>query len=153
MATIGENIRRLRIAHGFKRQGDFAAALKVPQSRLSDWETDRYEQIELENLLKIAVVLKVDLDQIVSGLHTEYDALISSDPLRHSDEVQPALHQGGAGAAAATRIRELETRLEGLEVIIQKSHALAEQLVDVTIFGAQADAAARAKARRGGDHR
>lgn len=73
MASVGENIKRLRERAGFKTQREFAKALAVEQPRLSDWENDRYGVPEVPNLLKIAKVLKVSLDDIIRGFDESYD--------------------------------------------------------------------------------
>ena len=67
MPSIGENIRRLRTAAGYKTQGAFASAIGVPQPRLSDWENDRYGVPEIPNLLRIAKKLKVSVNQLLAG--------------------------------------------------------------------------------------
>lgn len=66
--TIGERIRELRELAGFKRQGDFAEALGLPQSQVSDWETGRYKKLELDNLSRIATVVGVTLLALVNGV-------------------------------------------------------------------------------------
>lgn len=77
--TVGENIRRLREAAGFRTQGAFAAALGVPQPRLSDWENDRYAGgPETTNLLKIAKTLAVSIDDLLVGVDPEYQRLIDA---------------------------------------------------------------------------
>lgn len=73
LPTIGENIRRLRHAAGFKRQGDFAERVGVPQSRVSDWENDRYETIDTRSLVKLAKILSVPVDELLRGVDADYD--------------------------------------------------------------------------------
>jgi len=72
-ASVGSNIRRLREAAGYQTQGAFAKALRVPQSRLSDWENDRYGIPEPANLLKIATVLRISIDALLDGVDHAYD--------------------------------------------------------------------------------
>ncbi len=67
-ASVGTNIRRLREAAGYQTQGAFAKALRVPQSRLSDWENDRYGIPEPAHLPKIATVLRISIDALLDGL-------------------------------------------------------------------------------------
>lgn len=91
-ASVGSNIRRLREAAGYRTQGAFAKALRVPQSRLSDWENDRYGIPEPANLLKIATVLRISIDALLDGVDQAYDdarggpvrltAAAVGDPLR-----------------------------------------------------------------------
>jgi transcriptional regulator with XRE-family HTH domain len=71
--SVGNNIRRLRESAGYETQGAFAKALRVPQSRLSDWENDRYGIPETGNLLKIATVLNVSVDALLEGIDRAYD--------------------------------------------------------------------------------
>src|SRR5436853_124207 len=90
-ASVGSNIRRLREEAGYRTQGAFAKALRVPQSRLSDWENDRYGIPETANLLKIATALRVSVDALLEGVDRAYDeargaparaaASASADPL------------------------------------------------------------------------
>jgi transcriptional regulator with XRE-family HTH domain len=72
-ASVGSNIRRLREAAGYETQGAFAKALRVPQSRLSDWENDRYGIPDTPNLLKIATTLRVSIDALLDGVDRAYD--------------------------------------------------------------------------------
>lgn len=73
LTSIGQNIRSLREKAGYKVQGKFAAALGVPQSRLSDWERSRSEIPELKTLLLIAKKLNVSLDDLIRGTDVDYD--------------------------------------------------------------------------------
>jgi transcriptional regulator with XRE-family HTH domain len=77
MPTIGENIRALREAKGIS-QGTLADAIGVPQPRLSDWETSRYKNPDLGNVLRVAKGLKVSIDQILKGTDPDYDSVIES---------------------------------------------------------------------------
>lgn len=95
MATIGENIRRLRIAAGFAEQKPFAQALSVPQGRVSDWEHDRYGLPDTATLMKIAKTLGVSIDVLLSGIDPHYD--FASSSLAHQSFVRE-----GPGYAAAT---------------------------------------------------
>lgn len=72
-ASVGSNIRRLRETAGYQTQGAFARALRVPQSRLSDWENDRYGIPDTANLLKIATTLHVSIDALLEGVDRGYD--------------------------------------------------------------------------------
>lgn len=83
--TIGERIKELRERAGYKRQGDFAAALGKPQSQVSDWENGRY-RIEIETLTKIAATVNVALPDLLRGVDG-YEAFISalSSPFERAD--------------------------------------------------------------------
>lgn len=78
MPSIGGNIRAAREAAGFKKQGVFAQALGLPQPRVSDWETDRYGPLELQNLLKIAKLCGADLNFLLRGFDPEYDEVVKT---------------------------------------------------------------------------
>lgn len=75
MLSIGPNIQRLRIAAGYQTQKAFAEAVGVPQPRMSDWENGRYKGLKIENLLRIAKVLRVSVDALLVGSDAGYDAL------------------------------------------------------------------------------
>ncbi len=83
--TIGQNIRTLREEAGYSHQGQFAELLGVPQPRLSDWENDRYEQMELNNLLLVATKLHVSIDRILKGTDDDYDAILNINSQRSAD--------------------------------------------------------------------
>jgi transcriptional regulator with XRE-family HTH domain len=94
MPTIGENIRTLRVAAGFRTQGAFAKALDLPQPRLSDLENDRYQgPPELPTLLLVAKKLRVDLNRIVRGFDTAYDEVVNPDTKPTSLDVKAARDQ------------------------------------------------------------
>src|SRR5678816_3240652 len=78
VASVGDNIRNLRKRAGYKTQGAFAAALGLPQPRVSDMENNRYEIPETPSLLKIAKLLQVSLDEILSGFDSSYDAIVTT---------------------------------------------------------------------------
>jgi transcriptional regulator with XRE-family HTH domain len=78
--SIGSNIKRLRLAKGYRIQGDFAKALDVPQPRLADWENDRYKTPDLFSL---------------EGIDKKYDLVRQkNDLVCHPDQVHSALSQG-----------------------------------------------------------
>lgn len=71
--SLGQRVKRLRIAAGFKNQQELATALGVTQSAVSDWERGRYKDITVATLLKILRVLKSPFDSFLDGLDPEYD--------------------------------------------------------------------------------
>lgn len=112
MATIGENIRRLRIAAGFAEQKPFAEALSVPQSRVSDWEHDRYGLPDTATLIKMAKTLGVSIDALLSGIDPHYDFASSGQP--QSTFVQESRPTYGRhGALTDGRPDELPVIAEG----------------------------------------
>lgn len=113
MATIGENIRRLRIAAGFAEQKPFAEALSVPQSRVSDWEHDRYGLPDTVTLMKIAKTLGVSIDVLLAGIDPQYD--FASGSLAHQSFVREgrAGYTGEAVPGAPAPAGDLPVIVEG----------------------------------------
>lgn len=74
MATVGENLRRLRLASPkVKTQRALAEAMDVLQSQLSDWERERYGMPDLVTIMKMAKALEVTVEDLVVGVDPEYD--------------------------------------------------------------------------------
>lgn len=73
LATLGSNIKRLREAAGFKTARALAKELQVPESRLSDWENDRYAEIKTKNLLLIAAAVGASVEDLLRGVNPRYD--------------------------------------------------------------------------------
>jgi len=127
MPSLGENIKRLRVGRGYQTQRAFAVALGVEQSRLSDWENNRYGLPETPNLLKIAKVLGVSVDELLAGVDPEYDAarrlshnvtagVVQDSTVGVEQHLSHRPDQGGPtyGAPAPTpddRLEELETTI------------------------------------------
>lgn len=78
LPTIGENIRKLRVAAGYRHQGEFAKRVGVPQSRLSDWENDRYKTIDTPSLLKLAKAIGCPIGALLHGVDADYDVVALS---------------------------------------------------------------------------
>jgi transcriptional regulator with XRE-family HTH domain len=116
MATIGENIKRLRLERGIKTQTGLAKLLDVPQPQAWDWENDRYKELDTSTLIRIAKKLQVSLDELIRGRDEEYDR-IARDLPRHVVAGQSAPHRGGSDvpASAQARIRELSIENEDLK--------------------------------------
>lgn len=68
MATFGERVRALRLRAGLKGK-DLAARLGVKPSQVSNWENDRYKNVELETAGRIANALDVKLHELLDGVH------------------------------------------------------------------------------------
>lgn len=118
MNTVGGNIRRLRLAAGVATQRDFARMLGVESTRVNDWENDRYAVIELPNLLKIAKVLRVSLDDILAGTDAEYDAVLSTRDLpSHADMIEPRAEDHDGSEQIGTqqaRYNHLRNDMQGI---------------------------------------
>ena len=74
LATFGERLKEIR-AKRFPLQGDFATALGLPQSSVSAWETDRHKLPDTANLIRIAKVLEVSVEELLVGVDAGYDQL------------------------------------------------------------------------------
>lgn len=137
VATLGENIKRLREAAGIRTQGDLAARMGVPQPRASDLENDRYDwaDVRLRTLLAVAKAIGVSLERVVEGLDGDYDSLGLTSPDRGASTDGGTNKKGGASdvvpASAQARIRELEDELSRLRADIrQRALDLSELATD-----------------------
>ena len=72
--SVGKNIKRLRTVMGL-RQKAFAELLGVPQSRVSDWENDRFAVPEVSSLIKLAKALHCSVDELLAGVDPDYDRI------------------------------------------------------------------------------
>ncbi len=77
MATVGENLRRLREASGHDQKA-IAAEMGVPQSQLSNWENDRYQTLDMRTLLRLAKAYDATVDDLLTGVDEEYEELKAS---------------------------------------------------------------------------
>lgn len=77
VGTVGENVRRLRYAAGFKHQGRFAERAGVSQQWLSDLERGRYESPDTASLIKLAVAIGCTVDRFLVGTDRAYDAVVA----------------------------------------------------------------------------
>lgn len=126
-STVGKNIKRIREAAGFKTQGEFADALQVPQPRLSDWENDRYGLPDTTSLLRIAKKLKVSIDQLLTGVDEDYDAIRRDLPDHGRD--QPSAFRGresdGSASPAPPRLQSIDpaviTALENVALLVTQA--------------------------------
>ena len=71
--SLGQNIKRLRMAAGLSTQRALADRLHVPQPQVSDWENDRYGALETQTLIKLAKVLRCSIDELLDGVDPDYD--------------------------------------------------------------------------------
>lgn len=95
MATIGQNIQRVRTAAGFETQAQFARELGVPQAQLNDWESDRYKTLDMSTLLRLAKTLGCLVDDLLMGVDEAYDTIVeqqkASRPPRFDSDVEDEL--------------------------------------------------------------
>ncbi len=74
--TLGQNIRRIRIAAGFATQKQLANAMGRESSQLvSDWERDRREGLDMSSLLAFVKACRVTIDDVIAGIDVEYDQM------------------------------------------------------------------------------
>jgi transcriptional regulator with XRE-family HTH domain len=73
--SFGENLKRLRKARSLKSK-DLAARAKVARSVWSGWENDRRGLPETPTLLKVAKALRCSIDELLTGVDPDYDAVV-----------------------------------------------------------------------------
>jgi len=71
---IAANLRRTRDDLDIS-QGEAASRAGVQQSQLSRWEKAK-QKPEVDQLVKMAAAYECSLDDLVSGVHDAYDALV-----------------------------------------------------------------------------
>jgi transcriptional regulator with XRE-family HTH domain len=155
-SSVGQNIKRLREAKGYKTQGEFAAALEVPQPRVSDWENDRYDLPDTASLLKIAKKLKVSIDELLTGVDNDYDA-VRRDLPDHGRLGSSALPGGPDDSAQARLLEAIESRdayIKALQdVLAIAGNALAQRRQSGRRKGASAGEVEPTPRRRAGGSR
>lgn len=148
--TVGKNIRRERLRAGFKAQKAFAAAVGKPQSRVSDWETDRYGMPDLDTLVLISKTVKCSIDDLLVGVDPAYDAVAGRDLIWHGGQASSGAAEASAHATPPDPARLLE--LERIEArhreTVQALEGVIEQLVKLTGLEDGATTAATAGSRR-----
>lgn len=112
--SLGQNIKRLRIAAGIATQRALADRLHVPQPQVSDWENDRYATLETPTLMKLAKVMRCTIDQLLDGVDPDYDqvrearvAVVDTEPGRIDYGTDaagsiPLVAEGSAAPAGAS---------------------------------------------------
>jgi transcriptional regulator with XRE-family HTH domain len=72
MSTFGQNVRRL-MRERHLEPSDLTSTLGVKQGTLSDWMRDRRGVPEGPTLLKFGKALGVTVDELISGVDSDYD--------------------------------------------------------------------------------
>lgn len=104
--SFGENVRRLRKDAGLKRSKDLAGRLNVAASVVSRWETDATGLPEGPTLLRLAIALRCSVEDLLSGVDRDYDAIIAKR--RRVDPADaPPLTRAQVEAAEAAAVLEL----------------------------------------------
>lgn len=146
VATVGQNIKALREAAGYKTQGAFAEKLGIPQPRLNDWENSRYKTIALTNLLLVAKTLRVSVDDLLRGVDLDYDRVCHG-----GDQELPSTNRTVGGAddpSHRARIRELEQELASFKARWRDVQDVARSLFRIAV-GDEGGAAGGGKTGRG----
>jgi transcriptional regulator with XRE-family HTH domain len=149
LPSIGKNIRKLRVAAGYKAQGDFAIAVGVQQGRVSDWERDRYGLPDTDSLLRIAKVLGCSIDRILEGVDRGYEAVRTrSDLIRHGEgaKIEPSEGRADVPASPASDTRNLESKR--YRELLGETEEIAARLLDIAGELANAELQDRSTARR-----
>ena len=84
--SLGQNIKRLRIAAGISTQRALSDRLHVPQPQVSDWENDRYGTLGTQTLMKLAKALRCSIDELLDGVDPDYDQVREA---REAIDVEP----------------------------------------------------------------
>lgn len=124
VATVGENIVRLRKLRGW-RQKDLAEKLKMHQGDLSNLEKDKRGLPEAPTLLRLAKAIKCSVDELLQGVDPEYDRIVA-----HRLPSGSAIPGGPAHGDSSPG--DLERRLEAHAVFFKQVQSIAGQLVRAT---------------------
>ena len=94
---------------------EVAQALGQAQGVVSKWESDK-QRPTIDILPALATLLAISINEMFVGVDPTYDA-VSRDLSGHTGTRSSTLHPGGVGAddSTATRVRELEARVQQLE--------------------------------------
>lgn len=153
VATLGGNLRRLRINAGFKTQVTFGRELGVGSQAVSDWENDRRDTVGVDTLLNWAKVLKCSVEDFVEGIDEDYKGLGLTSPDLGASTNRGTGKKGGASdalpASAQARIRELDQELRAFKAeVADRALALADLAsADTGLRAPRAHSAGRSRAR------
>lgn len=75
--SVAANLVRLREAAGIS-QSELGRRVGVPATRIWDWEHGRYKLPDIKTLMRLAVALHVSIDDLISGVNDDYDAVIEA---------------------------------------------------------------------------
>lgn len=76
MATLGQNIERLRVAAGHKNATAFARSIGISAATLHDWESGRYQNLRLDSLIRVARGIPCAVEELLIGVDSDYDVVI-----------------------------------------------------------------------------
>lgn len=133
VATLGENISRLRQREGFAlTRRKFAKKIGTEYQSVYDWESDRRKSVDLMTLFRLAKGLEVTIEDLVAGLDGEYDRL-RRDLIGHSAGTGSAASTGGdADVPASDRDRAEARRIEAeYREIVAATEEVAHRLFNI----------------------
>lgn len=76
MATVGQNVQKLRERAGHTNQTALARAAGMSISQISDLEADRYQLPDTKTLLKLAKALRCSVDDILDHVDPDYSSML-----------------------------------------------------------------------------
>ena len=95
LVSLGQNVKRLRVAAGIPTQRALADRLHVPQPQVSDWENDRYGILETLTLIRLAKVLRCSIDDLLEGVDPDYDVIRRARAAARRSAPPPPRARGG----------------------------------------------------------
>lgn len=148
LATLGSNIREQRQKKGFRTARAFAQKLGIPESRLSDWENDRYDDIKLSNIMRIARHLDIGVEQLLAG---------AFDLPRHAGDQRSGSSEGDPDVPASVEeqrreISRLRATVEAYAAALDKTEHVARNLIEIAAVrqqGRRVEEEAAGRGRRG----
>src|SRR5262245_40511997 len=78
VSTLGKTLQRIRESRGEEQQ-DVAQRMGVKYNQLSNWENDRYSNIQLKTLLALAFGYRCTVDELIAGFHPKYAQFLRGD--------------------------------------------------------------------------
>lgn len=99
---LAENIKKARIAAGYKNAAAFARKIGVSPGKLGDWESGRYTKIRLDNLLRIANGAGCSVESLLPGIDQHYDTAREQE-LRDSAKNVPSVTGEPSGSVAQSQ--------------------------------------------------
>jgi hypothetical protein len=86
MSTRGERLRLAMNARGFRKQQAFALQLKVHESAITRWKSDR--SFSLDNAIAVCAALDISLDWLLLGRGTMDFHKVSPGKLSEIEDTQ-----------------------------------------------------------------
>lgn len=136
----------VKAARKGRNQEDVAPKMGTTQPTVSRWERGLMV-ITAEDLIRIAAVYEIRLDDLVDGVDDDYDLVC------HSIEIQRPLAKGGPHAATARELRQLREKEKETKDFLKRVEAKARDIVSMFAnrnrSKTHADQVAAPRSRRG----